>query len=203
MTKRILLVDDHALIVDTLLPILRDAWDFEVHREKDLQGALQLIASAEPFDLILLDYQLPDVDGLVGLQTLISVNKGPVALFSGVAGRATVRRAIELGARGWIPKSLKIGVFRGALDLIMVGEIFLPSSFLLGADEEVNRNFNLKDRELNVLELLCTGMPNKEIANKLGLDETLVKLDVKSICTKLGVTNRTQAVIVAQRAGLI
>lgn len=203
LKERILIVDDHCLIVDTLLSIINGAWEYDAQTASNVSEAIEVIGKSGPFDLILLDYQLPGVTDLSGLEMIMSANSGKTALFSGVAGRSTIRRALKLGACGWVPKTSALRTFRSAIELMLVGEVYVPASFSMSRHSDGIQTYGLKERELRVLELLCNGMPNKEISARLDIDLHLVKLDVKSICTKFGVSNRTQAVIVANKEGIV
>jgi len=120
-----------------------------------------------------------------------------------VANWTIVERALRLGASGFIPKTLALKTLGHAIRLIADGEVYLPTDMLLHrARGEDETDFGFKPREQRVLALLCEGMPNKEIGRELGLEETTVKMDVKAICRKLKVSNRTQAVIKAMGLGL-
>ncbi|TVR43488.1 MAG: DNA-binding response regulator [Rhodobacteraceae bacterium] len=133
----------------------------------------------------------------------MEANDGPVVLFSGVVKRTTVEMALDQGASGFVPKTLGLRALGHALQLVADGEVFLPAEFIRYANTPDTADFTLKPRELRVLALLGQGMQNKKIGLELGLEEVIVKMDVKSICRKLKAENRTQAVITAMRHGLI
>ncbi|MGP9789981.1 response regulator [Roseinatronobacter sp. NSM] len=198
-----LIVDDHTLLTETLVQALCLDNNFSIDSAKDICSAVEAIERAAGYDVVLLDYDLPGMDALEGLQRVIKANGGRVALFSGVAGRTIVQLALEKGANGFIPKTLPLKVLGHAIRLIADGEIYLPSEFMMRSNEESGSGFALKPREQRVLALLCEGLQNKEIGRELGLDEVIVKLDVKSICRKLDVRNRTQAVVAALKHGII
>jgi two-component system, NarL family, nitrate/nitrite response regulator NarL len=201
--RRLLIVDDHALVSETLQFAIGDSWDLAVQNVSSVQAALDLIKSDGTFDIILLDYQLPGISGFEGLRLLLDANIGRVALFSGVAPPQIVERAIEMGASGFVPKSIHLPALRHALNLMIFGEVYVPASLKLGAGQQTTAGHNFRQRELGVLRLVCEGRPNKEIAAELNIPATSVAVDVKSICRKLGAKNRTQIVIEAQRLGLL
>jgi two-component system nitrate/nitrite response regulator NarL len=199
---RILIVDDHLLVSDMLSAALGAEDGFVAETVGTVDDALSRIAEAGRFDAVLLDYEVPGMDGLNGLRRLLEVNSGAVALFSGVANRTVVERAIDAGAGGFIPKTLPLRTLKHAIYLIADGELYLPGEFMRRASEGPAGELGLKPREMRVLGFLCEGMQNKEIGREIGVDETIIKMDVKSICRKLGVRNRTQVVIEAMKRGL-
>lgn len=194
---RVLVVDDHLLLAETLGHALSVEDNFIVEIAKDIPEALLAVNQAGVYDVILLDYNLPGMEALEGLRSLVSANNGAVVLFSGIASWTIVERALEQGAVGFIPKTLPLKVLGHAIRIIADGEIYLPTEYLRRERAEDGCTFGLKAREKRVLALLCEGFQNKEIGRELGLDEVIVKMDVKSICRKLDVRNRTQAVISA------
>jgi DNA-binding NarL/FixJ family response regulator len=205
MGRRVLLVDDHSLILESMSVALRctqGPQPLEVDTAITVDAALRKIEMHGAYDVVLLDYQVPGMQGLEGLRTLIGSNGGSVVLFSGVASRQVVEKAIEFGASGYIPKTLQLKTVRLAIQFVANGEVFLPVEFMRDAATATTASLGLKSRETRVLGLLCQGLQNKEIARELDLEETIVKLDVKSICRKLGARNRTQAVIEAGKLGL-
>jgi two-component system, NarL family, nitrate/nitrite response regulator NarL len=198
---RVLLVDDHALIAETIALALADD-ELQIETASNVQDAEACISATGRFDVILLDYDVPGMDGLDGLRSLAEMNSGAVVLFSGVASRLVVERALDAGASGFIPKTLPLRTLKHAIRFIADGETFLPAEYIRRSDENEGADLGLKPREMKVLRLLCEGLQNKEIGREMGAEETIVKLDVKSICRKLGARNRTQAVIEARKRGL-
>jgi len=199
---RLLIADDHELVLDTLAHYLQAQPDLSVTTAKSADEALAAIAGQGPFDLVLLDYQMPGMNGLDGLDAAIATNGGNVALMSGTAALPLIERALDRGARGFIPKTLAARSFLNAVRFIASGELFVPSEVVSGSQQANSPAADLKPIEMQVLMHLCEGRPNKEIAHALGLTEVSVKMHVKSICGKLGASNRTQAVIAAKRANI-
>jgi DNA-binding NarL/FixJ family response regulator len=198
----ILIVDDHLLVSETLAAGLLAEGGFALDIVSDLESALENIAQRGRYRVVLLDYQIPGVEGLVALRSLIEANGGGVALFSGVAGWAIVERAMEQGASGFIPKTIPLKTLVHAIRFIADGEVYLPSDYMRRFSSGEGPMYNLKPREMQVLAYLCEGMQNKEIGREVGIDEVIVKMDVKSICRKLGVRNRTEAALEARKQGI-
>ena len=199
---RVLIVDDHTLLCESLVAILAPQEGFDMMTANTVDAACEIIAQTGPFDAILLDYEIPGVDGLNGLRTLLEANGGKVVLLSGVASWPTIERALEAGARGFISKTLAVGTLGHAIRYVAAGELFLPGDLMLRVSRTHDIEYGLKPREMRVLGLLCEGLPNKDIGRVLALEETTVKVDVKSICRKLGAQNRTQAVLEAIKRGI-
>lgn len=198
----VLVVDDHLLIAETLVAALTAQQNFEVEVAKDVGTAIQMVQQAGPYDVILLDYDVPGMDSLKGMHRLIEANGSGVALFSGVVSFTNVERAMAQGACGFLPKTLPLAVLSHAIRIIAAGETYLPAEWLQWVRKGDDADFGLKSREMKVLTLLCEGLQNKEIGHKLNMTEVVVKMDVKAICRKLGVRNRTQAVIAAHKHGI-
>lgn len=204
---KVLIVDDHGLVSETVAAILNSDGRCVPYLASDLDSAMGLIREYGRYNVILLDYQLPGVHGLQGLRQLVELNLGGVALFSGVAGWSIVQAALEQGASGFIPKTISMKTLLHAINFIADGECYIPADYLrkLYAEKEsgIEYALGLKPREARVLSHLCEGLQNKEIGREVGISEIIVKMDVKSICRKLNVRNRTEAVLAARRIGLI
>lgn len=200
---RVLVVDDHALLSETLADALEKSDSMVVETVGDLQSALDRIARNGAYDAVLLDYELPGVQGLNGLRQLMAANGGRVALFSGVVGWAVAKRALAIGAAGFLPKTLPLKVLAQALGLIGAGGVYVPADLMPAAGADPSEQTNLRPREQRVLACLSEGMTNKEIAQELELDEVIVKASMRAIFAKLGASNRTQALIMARKMGVI
>lgn len=183
-------------------------------------------------ELVLLDFNMPGMNGLAGFAKFRETYpKIPVALLSGVAEPEDVQKAMDLGAIGFFPKTLSGRALLKAIELVLAGEKFIPvdskTNGLMPSyynDKTINKlpvtlplktsapittvtlpssKVRLTPRENDVLICLCRGQANKDIARNLGLQDVTVKLHVRSICRKLEVTNRTQAVLKSFELGLI
>jgi len=203
---RVLIADDHDLLRDTLVMFLQSQGDIETETAADLPGAHRLIASAEtPFDLVLLDLNMPGMNGLDGLNATMALD-GPqrVALLSGEATRDIVEQALEAGAAGFVPKTLPAKSMINAVKFMAMGEQYAPIDFMTAAEEAPAHPLaqKLTARELQVLKGLTEGKSNKEIARDLEVTEPTVKLHIKTLYRKVGASNRTQAALMAREAGL-
>jgi DNA-binding NarL/FixJ family response regulator len=195
---RILVADDHDLVRETIAAYLEAEGFQDLQLASDVDAALHLVAIAR-FDLILVDYEMPGMIGLSGLVRLIAANRpGPVALISGAISPETAAAALELGAAGFVPKTLGSRNLVAAVKAMIGGEVFGPVSLVAKGSEGL-----LSGRELDVLRGICAGKSNKEIARDYGLQEVTVKLHVKTMSRKLGAKNRTHAAMIARDRKLV
>jgi DNA-binding NarL/FixJ family response regulator len=202
---RILIADDHEMVRDTLAMFLENEDDIEVDTVPDVSSACSKISDNGPYDLVMLDYIMPGMDGLNGMKRAIDLNSDhPVAVMSGTAPKAIARDALDAGAIGFLPKTMGAKSLVNAVRFMVAGETFVPLKFMTEeTEEEVNPLAKgLSSRELDVLSGLCRGFANKEIARELDLQEVTIKLHVKTLSRKLEAKNRTHAAIIAKEAGL-
>ncbi len=202
-----LIIDDHPLFCDALMMTLQSVAGLqEIATAPCLQDALPQLAQAP--DLILLDLNLPDVQGLDGLKTLCRLTKAPILVISSMADNRVISAALHGGAAGFIPKHSQRDVFRAAVDALRRGERFLPPGYVLLPEMQApvgndanKRVRSLTQQQTRILRLICEGKLNKQIAYDLTIAETTVKAHVTAIMRKLGVHSRTQAVLRAKDAG--
>jgi DNA-binding NarL/FixJ family response regulator len=210
---RILVVDDHPLMTDAIrLALLTLDPTIEVEVLGSLAQALSRAEGAPEPDLALLDLGLPDCSGLEALERFRSaVPQVPVVVVSGAADAASIVGALDLGAMGYIPKTSPKDVLLNAVRLVVSGGIYVPVEALKaqdppgpGREPAATRpaELGLSPRQVEVLELLLKGLPNKLIARRLDISENTTKIHVSAVLRALGVATRTQALIAASRLGL-
>ena len=195
-----IVVDDHPLYREAVVQVLEDTFSNLSIAQCDTLSSFETLASdmITP-DLILLDLNMPDAQGLSGLQRVRAlVPDIPVAIISAEENRQVILQALTLGAVGFISKALPRLKMGHAVEKILEGEVVLPNDLMRVANtEEVSFSnetlSNLTNKQLLVLEQLAAGFANKQIASQLNLSESTVKTHVSDILRRLGVSNRVQA----------
>lgn len=204
---KILLADDHDLVRDALVGLLRkDDSEIDITAVSDLDKALDVCRQGGAFDVIILDLRMPGMNGLSGIRKMHAQMPGtPVVLMSGNASSTDVHSAIELGVKGFVPKTLSGKSLINALRLVAAGETYVPAEFLSnrGGASSTAVGPSLTVRELQVLSELRSGNSNKEISRTLDIAETTVKLHLRSLSEKLNARNRTDIVIRAIDLGIV
>jgi DNA-binding NarL/FixJ family response regulator len=204
---RLVIADDHPLfrgalreaVVGLLEPVdIAEAGTFD-----DVVG---LLDRAGDIDLVLLDLAMPGVRGFSGLMYIRAQYPSvPVIVVSANDDPAAIRRCMEFGASGFIPKTLSVDAMRAAISRILGGGVWTPSDVDLGAGADAEtaalmaRMATLTPQQVRVLMMLSEGLLNKQIAYQLSVSEATVKAHVSAILQKLGVESRTQAVIAAAK----
>jgi DNA-binding NarL/FixJ family response regulator len=207
MPMRILLADDHPLYADALRTLVeRTVAAASLTVVGDLQAADHALATTGPYDLAILDVQMPGGNGTAGIERVLSrYPETPLLVISGTAAPAEISRLIRLGVRGFLPKSLPNKVVAAALQVVISGGTYVPADYAHAtrAIPPATRGVGgLTPRETEVLALLAGGRSNKEIGRALALQEITVKLHVRNIFRKLHVRNRVQAANAATRLDL-
>ena len=205
---KVLTCDDHALFRAGLRVAVQDLDpDCQLAEAGTAAELFQLLEANPDFDLLLLDLGLPDASGLELLERVRSRYPAtPVVIVSASEDRGAIRRALGLGAMGFIPKTSSGPVLVGALRLVLSGGVYVPPALLedLQAEESERPTATLKPplakgldsltaRQQEVVELIAKGLTNREIASVLGIAEATVKHHAAAIYAALEVTNRTEA----------
>lgn len=213
---RIMLADDHPIVREGLRAVLETRDDFEVIAEcASGDEVVRLSGSLRP-DIILLDLEMPILDGVETIKQLHQMPNPPrIIVFTAFDNDERIIHAIQAGADGYLLKGVPREEIFKAIRVTMEGGSLLQPVVALkllrhigngsvsrGSETSIPMD-ELTERELEVLRLLAQGMPNKEIASRLVISERTAKFHVSSIMSKLGATNRTEAVALAAQRGLI
>jgi DNA-binding NarL/FixJ family response regulator len=203
----LVIADDHPLFRDALRQTVSSvAPAAKIAEAGSFDDLTALLEQDGDVDLILLDLTMPGTSGFSGLIYLRAQYPAvPVVVVSGSDDGATIRRSLDFGASGFIPKRFGVETLRDAILKVMDGNVWVPPDTDLSAvaDPEMTR---LRDRlvtltpqQVRVLMMLSEGLLNKQIAYELGVSEATIKAHVSAILQKLGVESRTQAVIAAAK----
>ncbi len=205
----IAIADDHPLFRGALKSAVSQAVPGAAFLETGAFDQLQALLKARgEVDLVILDLTIPGVQGLSGLMTLRTEHPAqPVMIVSGNEDPGVIRRCLDFGASGFMPKTLEPAEIGAAVQAVLDGEVWAPRDIDLagGADAEtadaVKRLMTLTPQQVRVLLMVSEGLLNKQIAYELSVSEATVKAHVSAILQKLGVDSRTQAVILASKIG--
>jgi DNA-binding NarL/FixJ family response regulator len=206
-TYRLVIADDHPLFRGALREAVSGLFDgVEVAEAGSFDEVAKLLDADGDVDLILLDLSMPGVRGFSGLMYLRAQYPSvPVVVVSANDDPAVIRRCMDFGASGFIPKTVDIEVIRDAIARVLKGGVWTPPDVDLSAGHDAEsaelmaRLATLTPQQVRVLMMLSEGLLNKQIAYELGVSEATVKAHVSAILQKLGVESRTQAVIAAAR----
>ncbi|MEG3620017.1 response regulator transcription factor [Magnetovibrio sp. PR-2] len=203
---KILLVDDHKLVRAGLVLVLKQMEEgIELIEAGTGREAIETAGAHPDINLILMDLDLPEGSGLDALSAINAANPNmAVVILSAMEDQAMVSRAMELGARGFIPKSATGEVMLNSLRLVLSGGVCLPPGYGDNAQTDGGDDMpNLTQRQMEVLRFMAQGNSNKEIARELGISENTVRVHISAIISALDATNRTEAAYSAMRLGLI
>ncbi len=202
---RLLIADDHPLFRGALREAVNGLFDrADIAEAGTFEEVTDFLEHGADLDLILLDLRMPGARGFSGLMYLRAQYPGlPIVVVSANDDPAVIRRCMEFGASGFIPKTLGVDALRQAVAQVLRGEVWTPPDVDLQRDADsdsaavIARLATLTPQQVRVLMMLSGGLLNKQIAYELGVSEATVKAHVSAILQKLGVESRTQAVIAA------
>ena len=204
---RIAVIDDHPVVREGLVAALEDDPEFEVvGASGSVEDALPLVTARRP-DIVLLDLELPGMDGLAAIPVLGAASAGTrIIILTAYDTDERVLGAIRGGAKGYLLKGAPLGEIARAIRAVHAGETYLEpriATKVVAELEPGRRTGALSRREREVLRLIAGGQSNKQIALALGITERTVKFHVTSVLNKLGAENRAQAVALAGQRGLL
>ncbi len=196
---KLLIIDDHPLFRDGLASLLRQALPAtEVTQATSTEDALNL-ADEQIFDAVFMDLMMPGLSGEAAVREFARRHPDlPVIVLSSSESASDVRRVLNAGASGYIPKSATAQTVVSALNLVLSGNIYVPPLLVTATSMERGAGgprsiSQLTERQVDVLRYLKDGLTNKEISAKLGIAEKTVKVHIAAIFKTLNVVNRTQA----------
>ncbi len=202
----IIIADDHPLFRNALYQAVHMAVSNANLLESDsISALLQLLEQTPEVDLLLLDLKMPGANGFSGLTHLRGIYPDlPVVIVSASEDESVIKKAITYGAVGFIPKSSPMKQLVDALNQVLNGDPWFPEGIDINSAEEhgaeiASKLATLTPQQYRVLVMLSEGLLNKQIAFELNVSEATVKAHVTAIFRKLGVSNRTQAVIALQK----
>lgn len=210
---KLLICDDHAIFRSGLMSVLEELpRAVELEQVSDASSALDRVATGE-IDLVLLDLHMPGMDGWSALREIRARHPTvAVVILSASESAADVRKALDLGAAGFIPKSSDAGLLRAALEVVFSGGVYVPSQLLEpgsgpgrpGGEPATDRERaqRLTPRQREVLVLISRGLSNREIGDVLGISAGTVKTHVAALLEILDVSNRTEATLVMSELDL-
>ncbi len=206
---KFVVADDHPLFRGALRQTLASAVDNATILEAGtFAETKKIVSDTDDIDLVLLDLTMPGASGLSGLVALRAINStAPVMVVSARDDVETIRRAIDLGASGFISKSASMDEIRKAVETVLAGGLWIPSDVDLGTEMDpeisdlIQRLQTLTPQQARVLSMIAEGLLNKQIAFELSVSEATIKAHVSAVLQKLNVDSRTQAVIQLQRIG--
>jgi DNA-binding NarL/FixJ family response regulator len=204
---RLVIADDHPLFRGALREAVTGLFDSgDIAEAGSFDDISKLLDRNHDVDLVLLDLAMPGVRGFSGLMYMRAQYPGvPVVVVSGNDDPVVIRRCMDFGASGFIPKTLGVEEMRKAIEQVLGGGVWTPPDVDLSArvDDDsaamLARLASLTPQQVRVLMMLSEGLLNKQIAYELGVSEATVKAHVSAILQKLGVESRTQAVIAAAK----
>jgi DNA-binding NarL/FixJ family response regulator len=200
---RVLVADDHTVVRDGLVAIIRQEKDMDVVAETgDGRRAVELWKKHRP-DVTLMDLRMPELDGVSAIYEIRAVDPNArIVVLTTFDGDEDIYRGIRAGAKSYLLKDINRQEMFQCIREVFAGKMFVPPAIALKLAERLPAE-ELTARELEVLRLLAEGKPNKIIGADLSISEVTVKSHVQSLFRKLNVLSRTEAIAVANRRGLL
>jgi len=205
----VIIADDHPLFRDAMRQSVADIIEgCDIQLVGDLEELRKLLREIGSADLVMLDLTMP---GATGFTSLVSVRaefpETPVVVVSAKEDTITIRKCLDLGASGFIPKSSSPEHIMQGIRTVQAGEIWVPPNIDIDADDDsessevIQKLQSLTPQQMRVLTMLGEGLLNKQIAYELNVSEATVKAHVSAVLLKLKVDSRTQAVIIMNKLG--
>lgn len=200
---RVLIVDDHSVVRQGLAAIInRDPEMTVIAQAEDGQQAIEHFQEYQP-DVTLMDLRMPQVEGVAAITAICAEFKqARIIVLTTYDGDEDIYRGLRAGAQGYLLKDTKADELLNAIRIVHSGQKYVPQAVGAKLLQRMS-NPELSERELAVLRLMAQGMSNADIAMALIISESTVKSHVNRLLSKLGVNDRTQAVIVAVKRGLV
>lgn len=200
---RVLIVDDNSIVRQGLTTIInRDPEMTVIAQAEDGQQAIDAFREYQP-DVTLMDLRMPKMGGVEAIMAICAEFKqARIAVLTTYDGDEDIYRGLQAGAQGYLLKDSKVGELLNAIRAIYNGQKYIPPEVGAKLLQRMS-NPELTERELEVLRLMAQGMGNQEIGTALIIGESTVKSHVNRILSKLGVSDRTQAVISAVKRGIV
>jgi DNA-binding NarL/FixJ family response regulator len=204
----VVIADDHPIFRQAIRQALEQACEqCDISEANDFDALDALLEQHSDYDMVLLDLYMPGVEGFSGLLYLGRAYPDlPVVMISANEDPEVMQRAVDYGASGYIPKSSSVTEIIEAISAVLNGDVWMPAKASMASNgvstaeaQAAERLRQLTPQQFRVLNMMCRGLANKNIADQLDLAEATVKVHVTAIMRKLGVTNRTQAVLMSSR----
>lgn len=207
---KILIADDHALFRDGLAMRLEEINpDVVLLQAANFSQALKILDKESNIDMVIVDLDMPDMKWEDGIEELRKKSDANLVVISASEDIRNIRKILANGIKGYIPKRSDPKIMHSALKLVLEGGVYIPPALIENNAENVvasghrSNGKTLTNRQSQVLDLIAQGKSNKQIAYEMGVSEATVKLHINALLRSLKVNNRTQAVVTAQKMGLI